>query len=174
MRHRDDQFDGEGVFDDPEGTMNKHRGFSVVPFLIVLAIVAVVCIGAMARHPVSTDHGPKSVVWQHSVDDGFDVAEAQSKHLLVLFTADWCPPCQRLKQDVLSRDDVMEQLQRDYVLVKIDLSDREGPNNAVAGEHGVQSIPKFIAYDRSGYHRGTTSGALTAKELLAWTREAAQ
>jgi protein disulfide-isomerase len=91
--------------------------------------------------------------------------------VLVLFTADWCPPCRRLKRDVLGRSGVDAYLEEQFVRVKIDLTDRSGPNNAVAAHFGVRSIPSARAYDPDGHEIGVYQGSYTEWEFLDWLRE---
>ncbi len=88
--------------------------------------------------------------WLHDLDAGLDASEASGKPMFVLYTADWCPPCRELKRDVLSDPDVDAFLSENYVRVKIDLSDRRGPNVRTAGENGVTGIPTMILYDYDG------------------------
>ncbi len=101
--------------------------------------------------------------WLHDLDAGVDAAEASGKPIFVLFTADWCPPCRELKRDVLSDPDVDAFLSENYVRVKIDLSDRGGPNARTASEYGVSGIPTMILYNDDGVEidRVTGGGALT-------------
>ena len=98
-----------------------------------------------------------------TLGEGLDVAEATGKPVLALFTADWCPPCRRLKQGVLADTDVMTSLTEDYVLVKIDLTNRRGDNNWVASDAGVRFIPTIIIYE-DGYE----SQRFGASEFESW------
>ncbi len=102
--------------------------------------------------------GPSSDGWLHDLGAGLDAAEASGKPVFVLFTADWCPPCRELKRDVLSDPDVEAFLSENYVRVKIDLSDRGGPNARTASENGVRGIPTRILYDDDGVEIDRVTG----------------
>ncbi len=102
--------------------------------------------------------GSSSDGWLHDLGAGLDAAEASGKPVFVLFTADWCPPCRELKRDVLSDPDVDAFLSENYVRVKIDLTDRRGPNVRTAGENGVTGIPTMILYDDDGVEMDRVTG----------------
>ncbi len=101
--------------------------------------------------------------WLHDLDAGVDAADASGKPMLVLYTADWCPPCRELKRNVLSDPHIDAFLRQNYVRVKMDLTNRHGPNARTASEYGITGIPTVILYDRRGMeiNRVTGGGALT-------------
>ena len=68
---------------------------------------------------------------------------------------------------MLERDDVKDYLKSNYTLVTVDLSDRAGPNVALAQKAGVQAIPTIIRYDRSGQEVARSHG-MPAEGLFAW------
>ena len=111
-----------------------------------------------------------SATWYETIDDGLEVAEREQKPILILFTAGWCPPCQKLKREVLADSEVKGYLGAEFVLVKVDLSDESGPNNEVAFEHGVKSIPTIKAYDRHGDYVDTYDGTRTKADFLGWAQ----
>jgi thiol:disulfide interchange protein len=114
--------------------------------ILVVCLIAVLGLGAAGFTVLKPARG----AWLHSLNDGLDVAETSGKPVLALFTADWCPPCRRLKQGVLADPYVMTSLSENYELVKIDLTDRRGDNNWVADDAGVKYIPTIIIYE-DGY-----------------------
>ncbi len=117
-----------------------------------VAIVAVlVLLGAGLSTWKSHWSGP-SGDWEYDFDAGLDRAQSLRKPMLVLYTADWCPPCQELKRTVLGNPLVMEPLKERYVLVKVDLTDRTSfnPNIALAAQYEIAGIPTVILYDSDG------------------------
>ncbi|USN96115.1 MAG: thioredoxin [Candidatus Nomurabacteria bacterium] len=64
------------------------------------------------------------------------------KVVLVDFWAAWCPPCRAMSPALISLADKLDDT-TDVVKVNIEES---ADNNALAGEHGVQSIPNMIVY----------------------------
>jgi thiol:disulfide interchange protein DsbD len=138
---------------------------------VVMGVLAMVAIGGiswwmLAGAGAATDAPIDG--WHPTIDDGFAAAEADGRPVLVMFTADWCPPCRRFKSHVLGNDDVEAVLDRDFVRVKIDLSDRNGPNNAVAADMGVRSIPALHLYDADGYQLDIFNDMHEPGHFLAW------
>ncbi len=106
--------------------------------------------------------------WYDNVDQALEQAAQTQKPILVYFTADWCPPCQQFKKDVLSQGDVQRRLSSGFVLVKIDLSQQGGESGQIAQRLGVRSIPTFILYDANGNHIDTKAGGMDAPFFQQW------
>ena len=83
------------------------------------------------------------------VANGLDAALAEAgrtnKHVLVDFSADWCPPCVA-KHDVWPDPAVERALAGSYVPLLIDV-DRNG---AVADQYSVRGIPTVLVLDSRG------------------------
>ncbi len=138
-----------------------------MPAIIVVMLVVVGALGAWALN------GPDSAAggWHAEIGSGMDDALEQERPVLILFTADWCPPCRLLKREVLADGAVRDYLEREYVCVKVDLTDQSGPNNEVAMDFGVQGIPALHAYDVDGTQLGVFAGPRTPDDFVAWLRE---
>ena len=65
------------------------------------------------------------------------------------------------------RTTVMTALEDAFVLVKVDLTERQGPNSAVAAKHGVGSIPTMIVYEADGSRGESATGGQSKEGLLA-------
>jgi thioredoxin-related protein len=88
----------------------------------------------------------------------------------MLFTAAWCPPCRKLKKDVLDTDDVMAAMTESFVLIKVDLSN-SGENDEIARHYKVRSIPTIMAFDDEGEFIETFDDARTKGAYLHWLKE---
>lgn len=108
--------------------------------------------------------------WLNTIDEGIDASNAGGKPMLVLFTAEWCPGCRQLESQVLSDVDVKNKLRRDFVLVRVDLTDQQGPNNQVAQEYGVQFIPSMMIFGTQG-ELIDSQGGMSVPQFLAWLEE---
>jgi thiol:disulfide interchange protein len=107
------------------------------------------------------------------VDGGWDAAvrrsQAAGRPTVVLFTADWCPTCQALHENVLSQIDVQHELWGHYSFYKVDLTDPSSPVQAQAQKIGVSAIPTMIRYDVGGKETDRVH-YLTPEEMVAWLK----
>lgn len=136
---------------EPENTTDAAPGW--IKPIVLLVVLALFGVGIAAWKA----HGPAGG-WEHDFDAGLDAAEASGKSMLVLYTADWCPPCQTLKRTVLREPEVVDSLKQRYVLVKVDLSDRHGPNAELAAHFDVTGIPTVILYSPAGHEIDRVTG----------------
>lgn len=90
--------------------------------------------------------------WVEGMDDGQAKAKDLDRPMIVMFTADWCPPCQQFKKKVLTQPEVKQALDDGFVAVKIDMTDTSSsnPNNKVAGKYGISGIPTLLAMSPDG------------------------
>lgn len=106
--------------------------------------------------------------WRTDWEEGLQQAESSGKPILALFTADWCSPCQQFKKDVLCDSEVAARLRNEFTLVKVDLTERNGPSSQTAATYGVSGIPTLIRFDASGKQVDRVSGGLPKDIFLAW------
>lgn len=138
--------------------------------ILIFVILVIAALGAWRITSANRGHHADTGPWLPSIDAGMHSAAERGRPMLVLFTADWCPACCALERDVLDRDEVMEQLNAGWVLVKIDLTEPGGPGGAVARQQEVMSIPTIMAFDADGYQLETYRGGHSAADLLQWSR----
>ena len=112
--------------------------------------------------------------WFPEFDEGRAAAQAQGKDLLIDFGgSDWCLPCQRLKDSVLSRPEFIERASREFVLIDIDLpvrtpiaADRKQRYEQLHERYGIRSFPTIVLAMPDGrpYARTTYREALQTPE----------
>jgi thiol:disulfide interchange protein len=88
--------------------------------------------------------------------------------VLMLFTADWCPPCRTLKSNVLSDPSVQTRLQTRYTFETVDLSTRDRASAEVAQSFGVEGIPTLILFDHRGRELARSHGTANPDDFLQW------
>ena len=161
-------FHGDQPVDDHMPEPAPPRTAPNVGALVVVMLIVVGSLGAWAMNG-----GPQSAAggWYPDIGMGMDEAVERERPVLILFTADWCPPCQRLKREVLADGLVQDYLEREYVCVKVDLTDQAGPNNEVAMDFGIRGIPALHAYDVDGNQLGVFAGPRTPDGLIAWLQD---
>ena len=133
-------------------------------WVVLLALV----IGGLltARQYMGPSHAMAD--WKSDWEAGLQQAETTGKPMLVLFTADWCGPCQELKKDVLSDAQVAGRLRNEFTLVKVDLTEQGGPNGQTAATYGVRGIPTLIRFNAKGEQVDRLSGGVPKDVLLRW------
>jgi thiol-disulfide isomerase/thioredoxin len=107
-----------------------------------------------------------AAVTVHAAGDGwlkdFDKAMAQAKEenkvvLVEFHGSDWCPPCIKLNNEVLSTDAFKELAGSSLVLVNADFprksqlpAEQMAHNDALAKRFGVQYFPTVLLIDSEG------------------------
>lgn len=102
------------------------------------------------------------MTWSRSLDKSLVVAQQENKPVLMYFWAIWCQYCAKFQAETLGNHEVKTILEKDYVLVAMDLDvDRD-----VAAKYGVSYPPYVIFLDGKGTIYQRVPGAVDAKTLL--------
>ncbi len=95
----------------------------------------------------------KLLTWEHSEEKAVAMAKAESRPLMVDFTADWCGACKKMTKETFSDPRVMEKAAH-FVAVKVDATDDEDKQiEAVKGKYKVVGLPTLVLYDSKGVER---------------------
>lgn len=92
-------------------------------------------------------------------------AKAQSKLLLLDFTASWCAPCKRMEAEVWPRAEVRAWLGEHAIAIQVDVD--EEPD--LAQRFGIGSLPTIVAL-RGGEDFDRVVGYRGPAELLTWVK----
>jgi thiol:disulfide interchange protein len=76
--------------------------------------------------------------------------EPGGRPMMLMFTADWCGPCQHFKATVLSNPAVLDRLGRSCGFRTVDLTNWNGAPAARAKHYGVDGVPTLILVDSRG------------------------
>ena len=113
----------------------------------------------------------------------FDNALAESrrngKPVLLDFNADWCPPCQAMKQQVFEYNARNEQVEAAVIPVSIVDRRREDGNNppeieSLQQRYGVDAFPTLVVFNPASGQMVKTRGFGGADATLQWITEAAK
>ena len=114
--------------------------------------------------------------WEPGIEAGQEKAQELDRPMLLMFTADWCEPCQRVKREILTQPEVQDVLMQQYVPVTVDMTNA-GRSDTRLGQYGVQGYPTLIVVNTDGTQLARASGAgvgpLTdTQTFLDWLDEA--
>jgi thiol:disulfide interchange protein len=133
--------------------------------LAALAWGACSVMDGLTYHPPAAPLAPPPAKWQAaSYEEAIELAEAQTRPVLAVFSAAWCGPCRQLEK-TLADPAVARELRQAYVFVKIDGDQRPD----LVRRYGVQAYPTYVLLERgvrTGHKRGT--GYKAPGEFLTW------
>ena len=109
--------------------------------------------------------------WMHNFQEAREIARAEDKTMLVLFTgSQWCPPCQQLEKNVFASNAFADYARQSLVLVELDFDRRGQPtstefkaqHNRLKTRMKIRGFPTVILFDskgevieRTGFRRGS-------------------
>lgn len=106
-----------------------------------------------------------AVAWFHgSLEQAQAKAKAEDKLVFVDVGAYWCPPCQKLDEQVFVLPEVGKALAERYVAVHLDAEKGEGPD--FVREYHVQAFPTLLVLEPGGMEKGRVVDFLEADALL--------
>ncbi len=94
----------------------------------------------------SFTHGAEAVSWRSNVDAAKIEASEARKLVLVHFYTSSCGPCRTLDENVFSQPQIGEDIERNYVPVKINADDAP----ALAAAYRVERVPAEIVLNNQG------------------------
>jgi thiol:disulfide interchange protein DsbD len=140
-------------WDDGGIVVKLRKGIGVVA-TIVCGFLLVAGIDMPREAPITAaQDGKRLLTWLHSEETATAMAKAESRPLMVDFTAEWCGACKKMAKETFSDPRVMEKAGH-FVAVKVDATDDEDPQiDAVKGKYKVVGLPTIVLYDSKGNER---------------------
>jgi thiol:disulfide interchange protein DsbD len=125
--------------------------FRVVKVLVGLGVILVPAVvwwlGLPDLPPGKQEH---KIPWRPFTFQAAREAASQGKPVVVLFTADWCPPCRKLKATTFPDPRVVEAM-RAFVPLKVDLtSGTPRELRTLVAQWRVRGVPTVVFLDRQG------------------------
>ena len=132
------------------------RQFSVLVTLVIAALVAPATSYAQEQEPLS-------------YNDAYTKAQQGDKPLLVLVTANWCPPCQEMKQTTIP-ELMQKNAFKQFHYSTVDLDKEEKLARELIGTRGV---PQLIMFEKQkgNWIRRYLRGAQSAQTVEAFVAQ---
>ena len=117
--------------------------------------LAIVCIFAICQLVMPTAQSDDH--WTEDAPAAVKRAQTESKDLLLLYTgSDWCPPCKKLEEEVLSKAEFLREAADKLVLVKFDFPqqiEQADPlvqqNKEWAEKYAISGYPTIVLVDQN-------------------------
>lgn len=117
--------------------------------LIVLTALLISCSKSGAKDNLD---------WQDNLETALQKAKQENKAVLVNFTgSDWCIWCQRLSNEVFSKDEFKDYADENLILVRLDFpksieqsNETKMYNSQLAQRYNVQGFPTILLFNSSG------------------------
>ena len=96
--------------------------------------------------------------WQDNLETALQKAKEENKAVLVNFTgSDWCIWCQRLSNEVFSKNEFEDYADENLILVRLDFpknieqsAETKMYNSQLAQRYGVQGFPTILLFNSQG------------------------
>jgi thioredoxin-related protein len=148
-----------------------------VPLWLLIAVV--VTLGLRLFLSASESSSPQKPVaeinWCRLGDDG-EPASKEAKLRFYYFEADWCEPCQKMSSTAFLSRDVVSELNRNFVCLKIKDRKREDNKNSAAvqkveDKFSVQAFPTCVVAMPDGTEVMDHLGSLGPRPLRNFLKE---
>lgn len=142
----------------------------------ILAVTMVLATAACSRAPVVAEHGGDDaavaavtahhrveVPWAPSWDAAFERARAESKPVMVTFSADWCVWCKRLETTTFTDAKVAGVLADQVVPLELDV---DGDGRALSERFNIDPLPTTVLLASDGSELGRIVGYVPPGSFL--------
>jgi thiol:disulfide interchange protein len=116
-----------------------------------------------------------SLKWEHDLSTAMTRAKAEKKLIFLDLWAEWCPPCQYLKNQVFPTAQAQAALTAYVPLsVMVQYKDRRSipEGERLAAQFKLEAFPTLLILDANGKELRRQTGAFeSGAELAHWLRE---
>ena len=119
-------------------------------FIITLLIIFIIFgFGCSKKETQARSETTTEIHWLTDLAEAMTQSEKQDKPLMIDFTAEWCPPCQKMEKTTFNQPNVIRKT-NSFITLRIDV-DKQGAiadkYNCNAGKYGGIGIPNILFMD---------------------------
>ena len=106
--------------------------------------------------------------WHGTEDVAYPIAAEQNRPIFVDGWADWCVACREMDATIFQDPEVILELQKHWVLIKLDLTELNEKNEALAEKYGMPGLPTLVLVPSDGDLSKSVkiTGAVSKERLL--------
>ncbi len=151
------------------GSLSIHSTVADLRFAAITAWVAIfalnflavgICLGQdeqpAQEEPETEQAAPPEDLWTTNAEEATKQAKESDRDMLLLFTgSDWCPPCIKLENEILSKAGFYDSAVEKFVLVKFDFPQNtqlaaniQRQNDEWSNRYGIESFPTVVLVDK--------------------------
>lgn len=142
--------------------------------VIVLAIIGIFAWPTLRRayrnispEQIAQAHG----IWGTSWDEASALSLQTGKPILIDFTADWCPPCKILNEEVFPQPEVLSAITTNYIPLRADISNSSSPGTPLGEKYDITAIPTLLIVDAQGDVINKQVGLPSISGLTSWLKQ---
>lgn len=133
----------------------------------------ILALGIFATSQALTTGPVSSLKWYKVEEEAWAAAKAAGKPILVDAWAEWCEACKKMDVTTFVDPEVVAVLEKDWILLKLDLTESNDVNDALQEKYGLQSLPTLtlLPPDANLEQKVHITGYASAGTLLTRLRE---
>lgn len=133
--------------------------------LSIICLVLFSVINLAAYGPVNNDPSSKVKFFAGSFEHAKTMAGTEGKLFFVEFYADWCTPCKWMDKTTFSNEGVINQLNSNYIPLKLDIESGEGQE--LKKQYEVKILPTILIFNSQGRMIERIEKTLSSESMIS-------
>lgn len=98
-------------------------------------------------YPSFSEENISDLKWINKIENNIFDQEKDKKYVLINFSASWCESCRDLEKNTYSHKNVIDEINKDFTTVKIDLSKISNSSEYIS-KYEISELPFIIFFDK--------------------------
>jgi thiol:disulfide interchange protein DsbD len=114
---------------------------------------------------------PARISFARYSDGAIESARDERRPSVIVFDANWCPPCREMEATTFRDPEVIKAADR-FVLLDADLSESDGLSDKLRRKYGIEITPTTVFLDSSGKQVKRVTGYIGPTQFLSYLAQA--